>query len=265
MIDKLDAKYSPELLKDLPQYKRLIRLYNSLAHLQPKDSISDAHPHILDTGLEDLQHNDPFEKRTPAMSVSFMGMQVSYPQYLRLITLQAKVVKLDKLMRKMLTMKTLDELQKIPKWNTLVSLHAALEKMLPQNYVTSHETFSDAKTDEENKNENGEAFDYLTEKNQLSKRSIGTIEFNGKQVSYPQYWKLMELQKKVMKLDTLMQRIAGHIDDPEDHPKWKALTTLRQSLENYLPSKRLSKRSPTMDFNGAQVIQLIHKYVLDDS
>ena len=74
----------------------------------------------------------------------------------------------------------------------------------------------------------------------------------------------MELQKKVMKLDTLMQRIAGHIDDPEDHPKWKALTTLRQSLENYLPSKRLSKRSPTMDFNGAQVIQLIHKYVLDD-
>ena len=263
MIDKLDAKYSPELLKDLPQYKRLIRLYNSLAHLQPKESISDVHPHIIDIGLEDLQHNDPFEKRAP-MSVSFMGMQVSYPQYLRLITLQAKVVKLDKLMRKMLTMKTLDELQKIPKWNTLVSLHAALEKMLPQNYVTSHETFSDAKTDEENKNENGEAFDYLTEKNQLSKRSIGTIEFNGKQVSYPQYWKLMELQKKVMKLDILMQRIADHIKDPEDHPKWKALTSLRQSLENYLPSKRLSKRSPTMDFNGAQVIKLIHKYLLDD-
>ena len=253
MIDKLNDKYSPELLKDLPQYTRLIRLYNSLAHLQPKDNISDVDPHIL-TGLEDLKHNDPFEKRAP-MSVSFMGMQVSYPQYLRLITLQAKVVKLDKLMRKMLKMKTLDELQKIPKWNTLVSLHEALEKMLPQKYVTSHETFSDAKTDEENKNEGGEAFDYLTEKNQLSKRSIGTIEFNGKQVSYPQYWKLMELQKMVMKLDTLMQRIADHIEDPDDHPRWKALTSLRQSLENYLPSKRLSKRSPTMDFNGAQVIQ----------
>ena len=253
MIDKLNAKYSPELLKDLPQYTRLIRLYDSLAHLQPKDNISDVDPHIP-TGLEDLQDNDPFEKRAP-MSVSFMGMQVSYPQYLRLISLQAKVVKLDKLMRKMLKMKTLDELQKIPKWNTLVSLHAALEKMLPQNYVTSHETFSDAKTDGENKNEDGEAFDYLTGKKQLSKRSIGTIEFNGKQVSYPQYWKLMELQKKVMKLDTLMQHIADHIKDPEDHPKWKALTSLRQSLENYLPSKRLSKRSPTMDFNGAQVIQ----------
>lgn len=45
-----------------------------------------------------------------------MGMQVSYPQYLRLVALQEKVIQLDKLMRKMKTYRSEDELEQIPQW-----------------------------------------------------------------------------------------------------------------------------------------------------
>ena len=55
------------------------------------------------------------DKRSP-FSVDFMGMQVSYPQYLRLVALQEKVVQLDKLLRKMRQYKTEEELEKIPQW-----------------------------------------------------------------------------------------------------------------------------------------------------
>jgi hypothetical protein len=188
------------------------------------------------------------------MSVDFMGMQVSYPQYLRLVALQAKVVKLDKLMRRMLETRTLEELQTIPKWHTLVALHDALKKMLPQEYISSHQTFSDAKRHAETKREDNYAFDDVNNRGRLSKRS--TVDFNGVQMSYTQYWKMMELQKKVMKLDAVMQRIAEKVDDPkilEKNLKWKELTELRQALEQLMPSKKIAKRSPTMDFNGVQV------------
>ena len=56
------------------------------------------------------------EKRSP-FSVDFMGMQVSYPQYLRLVALQEKVVQLDKLLKKMRQYKTEEELEKIPQWH----------------------------------------------------------------------------------------------------------------------------------------------------
>ncbi len=54
-------------------------------------------------------------KRSP-FSVDFMGMQVSYPQYLRLVALQEKVIQLDKLLRKMKEFKTEEELKRIPQW-----------------------------------------------------------------------------------------------------------------------------------------------------
>merc|ERR1711902_404369 len=86
----------------------------------------------------------------------------------------------------------------------------------------------------------------------------GTIEFNGVQMTYPQYWKLMELQKKVLKLDSVMQKISEKVNDPQllaENPKWKELVGLRQAMEELMPSasKRVVKRSPTMDFNGVQV------------
>ena len=55
------------------------------------------------------------DKRAP-FTVTFMGMQVSYPQYLRLVQLQEKVVKLDKLLRKLRAVKPIEELEKMPQW-----------------------------------------------------------------------------------------------------------------------------------------------------
>jgi hypothetical protein len=85
---------------------------------------------------------------------------------------------------------------------------------------------------------------------------MGTIEFNGVEMSYPQYWKFMELQKKVMKLDAVMQKIAAKVNDAqilEENPKWQELVGLRQAMKELMPSKKIAKRSPTMDFNGVQV------------
>ena len=144
MIQKLNSKYPVELLKELPQYQRLMALYNSLVPLLPEGSIDELRPQDFDEFGTNENDADAFEKRS-SMSVDFMGMQVSYPQYLRLVALQAKVVKLDQLMRRMLKTRTLDELQNIPKWHTLVALHNALKKMLPQDYISSRQTFADAK------------------------------------------------------------------------------------------------------------------------
>ena len=257
MIEKLNSKYSPELLKDLPQYQRLIALYNSLAPLLPEASMVNLQPQHIDELLAQDSKDDASENRDrrSSMSVDFMGMQVSYPQYLRLVALQEKVVKLDKLMRRMLKTRTLEELQTIPKWHTLVALHDALKKMLPQDYVSSRQTFADAKRHAQFKRESDSG--YENDRGRLSKRSISsTVEFNGIQMSYPQYWKMMELQKKVMKLDAVMQRIAEKVNDPqalEENLKWKELIGLRQAMEQLMPSKKIVKRSPTMDFNGVQV------------
>ena len=229
MIEKLNSKYPPELLKDVPQYQRLMALYNSLAPLLPESSMDNLRPQHIDELLD--QDNQADESENPAkrssMSVDFMGMQVSYPQYLRLVALQAKVVKLDQLMRRMLKTRTLEELQTIPKWHTLVALHDALKKMLPQDYVSSHQTFADAKRHALKKRQDDYAFGYGNNRGRLSKRSISsTVDFNGVQMSYPQYWKMMELQKKVMKLDAVMQRIAEKVNDPkllEENVKWLSL------------------------------------------
>ena len=65
-----------------------------------------------------------------------------------------------------------------------------------------------------------------------------TVDFNGVQVSYPQYWKLMEMQKKVMQLDAVMQRILEKVNDPkqlEGNAKWKELTDLRNAMGQLFP------------------------------
>ena len=252
MIERLHSSYSSEMLKNIPQYQRLMKLYNSLAPLLPEESLVNLQTHNFD---EILAGNENQSKRS-SMSVQFMGMKVSYPQYLRLVALQEKVVRLDKLMRRMLETRTLEELQTIPKWHTLVALHNSLKKMLPEDYVSSHETFADAKRLAEVKRQ-GQNDQYTDDDRQMSKRSMSsTVDFNGVQVSYPQYWKLMEMQKKVMQLDAVMERILEKVNDPkqlEDSAKWKELTTLRNSMGQLFPTNRVNKRAATMEFNGVQV------------
>ena len=56
---------------------------------------------------------------------------MSYPQYLRLMKLQEKAMKLDAAMKKISQQSTPENLAKNPKWNTLVELRQSLSKLLP--------------------------------------------------------------------------------------------------------------------------------------
>jgi hypothetical protein len=82
MIAKLHEKYNEEQLNTLPQYHRLMTLQASLLPLLPQE-MRDQY---------DLNIN---KKRSPIM-VDFMGVRVTYTQYLRLKSLQEKAIKLDK-------------------------------------------------------------------------------------------------------------------------------------------------------------------------
>ena len=65
----------------------------------------------------------------------------------------------------------------------------------------------------------------------------------------------MELQERVMKLDTVMRKLSEDIAPEKlaSTPKWNKLVSMRQSLQKLLPQEHpeFSKRS--MDFNGVQV------------
>ena len=60
------------------------------------------------------------------------GMRVSYPQYLRLKALQKKVIRLDLVMKRLRASVPREQLERMPKWHRLVTLHEALSKMLPE-------------------------------------------------------------------------------------------------------------------------------------
>ena len=81
MIEALHGRYTQEQLHSLPQYQRLMQLHASLMPLLPQP-MREAHD------VTRLNKRAPF-------SVDFLGLRVSYPQYLRLRLLQDKVIKLD--------------------------------------------------------------------------------------------------------------------------------------------------------------------------
>lgn len=85
MIDALHNRYTQDQLHSLPQYQRLMQLHASLMPLLP-EQMRESHELVTPT------------KRSP-FSVDFLGLQVSYPQYLRLKMLQDKVIKLDQVSR----------------------------------------------------------------------------------------------------------------------------------------------------------------------
>ena len=123
-----------------------------------------------------------------------------------------------------------------------MSLHGSLKKLLPADYLVQA-------SDE----------DVQVEPMIPDKRS-GGVEFNGVRVSLPQYLRLMELQEKVMKLDSVLRKLSDGVD-PEKlagSSKWNQLVTMRQSLQKLLPEGHpdfaMSKRAATVDFNGVQVI-----------
>ena len=80
MIQLLHLRYSDEELVHLTQYQKLMALYNSLRPLLPQND--DDNP------VGDAAAAEGVEKR---YDLDFMGMKVSYPQYIRLMNLQQKV------------------------------------------------------------------------------------------------------------------------------------------------------------------------------
>ena len=117
-----------------------------------------------------------------------------------------------------------------------------MKKLLPADYVVE-----------------GRSNDDVQVEPVLKKRSVfkRTMEFNGVQVSLPQYLRLMELQEKVLKLDQVMRRLSDGVDPDKlaASAKWGQLVSMRQSLQKLLPEDHpdFNKRSSTMDFNGVQV------------
>ena len=60
-------------------------------------------------------------------------MRVSYPQYLRLVALQKKVIKLDKILKALQARYTDGDLDELPQYARLKKLHQSLSPFLPDN------------------------------------------------------------------------------------------------------------------------------------
>ena len=67
--------------------------------------------------------------------VDFLGMRVSYPQYLRLVAIQREVIRMDQTIRHMLNKYNEMELAQNPHWMELLELYDSLKKMLPEDYL----------------------------------------------------------------------------------------------------------------------------------
>ena len=75
------------------------------------------------------------DEREKKDGVDFMGMRVSYPQYLRLVAIQREVIRMDQTIRHMLTKYNPVELAQNPHWMELLELYDSLKKMLPPDYL----------------------------------------------------------------------------------------------------------------------------------
>ena len=118
-------------LQQMPQYNQLVSLRESLQPLLPQGDAS---------GLLSM---DPGElkgfpsKRGPM--ATFKGNLVTYPQYIRLMSLQARVVKLDQVIRSLEAKYPMSTLESMPKWHTLLKMYGSLKGMLPEDYMPEDE------------------------------------------------------------------------------------------------------------------------------
>ena len=64
-----------------------------------------------------------------------MGTRVSYPQYLRLISIQKEVMKMDGTIRSLLETYDIPELAMNQYWSELLDLYDSTKKMLPRKYL----------------------------------------------------------------------------------------------------------------------------------
>lgn len=219
-IKTLQDNTSKEVLESKPQWNTLMSLRNSLKGLLASEgSLSD--------------DGQGLSKRSQ-MSMDFMGMRVSYPQYLRLKALQDKVVELDKIIRRLQCEKSQAELDAMPQWATLVALHKNLKTLLPREPSSAEGTVIGSRPDA------GQGFegtsDALSGSSRM-KRSVMSADFMNMRVSYPQYLRLVALQEQVVKLDKIMKGLLDMkpIEYLEKIPKWQTLMSMHKSLKAMLP------------------------------
>ena len=82
---------------------------------------------------QDKVKGQEIQKRSDG-GVDFLGMRVSYPQYLRLVAIQREVIRMDQTIRHMLNKYNEMELAQNPHWMELLELYDSLKKMLPEDY-----------------------------------------------------------------------------------------------------------------------------------
>ena len=83
---------------------------------------------------QDKVKGQEIQKRSDG-GVDFLGMRVSYPQYLRLVAIQREVIRMDQTIRHMLSTYDEMELAQNPHWMELLELYDSLKKMLPEDYL----------------------------------------------------------------------------------------------------------------------------------
>ena len=83
---------------------------------------------------QDKVKGQEIQKRSDG-GVDFLGMRVSYPQYLRLVAIQREVIRMDQTIRHMLNKHNEMELAQNPHWMELLELYDSLKKMLPEDYL----------------------------------------------------------------------------------------------------------------------------------
>ena len=102
---------------DFPQYFKNMRTFDPRPDSQPPMPLFPRRPSTISKRVE------------------FMGMHVSYPQYVRLRRIQREVIRMDRLIRELSSAHDREVLERNPHWRELLALYDALKKMLPQDYL----------------------------------------------------------------------------------------------------------------------------------
>lgn len=107
---------------------RLVALHGSLKKLLPEDYVVKKLGRSPDVQVEPLRSKKSWKRSM----MEFNGVKVSYPQYLHLMSLQRKVLKLDATLKKIEMTTDPETLEGNPTWEKLINLRTSLAKLLPE-------------------------------------------------------------------------------------------------------------------------------------
>lgn len=79
--------------------------------------------------------------RKKRLTMDFNGVRVSYPQYLRLVRLRDKVIRLGRMINALRSRYSEDALARLPQFHRLVALHTSLMPLLPPGYDVDLDNF----------------------------------------------------------------------------------------------------------------------------